>query len=1013
MFSTFGLLAQNYGNFYATIKNNPQNLTNTQLSSGCQLNLILDIPNSAFPNYFVLDNGLAGHYVDIIMDFSLRDLSGSNPDVFLEKKYMHITGANRGNSLEVDANPGVDYQHWNLDRPFELTLSLDAATQNLVNTQYKLMAIVQRVIQTNDANSSSLFSSFDINAVNLTSGLKESCSRTQNEVILSNGFFDNLNCTLDHIFDFEYVNAGNLLAVTTSSIFNCTTNNFSLTANATGGTQPYSYSWNNSATQATTTYPTGAAYAVTVTDAIGCKRSTSGTLGTPITNAFFDYPNGLYITNASQTVSDLNGDQVIRVKGPIVIEEGVKLNWSNKKIQFTRDDQPAQVTDRLPHSGVVVKAFAKLTLNNCELTGVDYCSAMWEGIQVRGSEVPDLQVNESGTQWFQGELLLNNCEIRDAVIGVALYNRNREVSVPFGGAALLRHGNGKITATTSRFINNRVGIAFQADYKNESASTITNCSFTCDAPMKDLATYQGEGTDKFISIVGIDELSKKIEIKANTFTGNGAFAPEKRGTAIYSNGSACIISSGKVGTNLVPNTFANLTKGVDVYSTGSLTHVTRIKDNRFNNVMQGVTSNGSNFDEISFNTFNIPAGTSTVNTWGLNLYNSSGFLASENSFSTLASSPFTYGVLARNNSLANGRLYRNTFSGDFFAATQAEQNNSKLEIKCNTYTGDNAYDWAVTSGLLADQGECQGTNTTTPSGNEFSGCSALDESQIFLAPLVPSFKYSAHENAVPICYTSGIDVVPCNIDKDPGSCPVQVQIPTGLGKKTGGSSKFTAVERQAEIRRLQEEGSIQDLISFVSGGQVPENVYLLIPTLIERGDCAQARLKLELLVNNSKENAAFLTLYEVLTTLCEGKRELAQLNALEHQQIKDISEGDTRVSVHAQAVLSALNEKAYLRIAEKALNQSGMQIQSTKQEEKTQILVFEVYPNPSAGDITIDFKQEKSGNLLITDAMGRIIFSKSVNNEKTQETNLSQGIYLVQFTDAMGNIERKQVFISK
>ena len=43
-----------------------------------------------------------------------------------------------------------------------------------------------------------------------------------------------------------------------------------LTANATGGTPPYSYSWNTGATAQTITYSSGGTYFVTVTDANGC-----------------------------------------------------------------------------------------------------------------------------------------------------------------------------------------------------------------------------------------------------------------------------------------------------------------------------------------------------------------------------------------------------------------------------------------------------------------------------------------------------------------------------------------------------------------------------------------------------------------------------------------------------------------------------------------------------------------------------------------------------------------------
>ncbi|SFT77470.1 Por secretion system C-terminal sorting domain-containing protein, partial [Lishizhenia tianjinensis] len=83
----------------------------------------------------------------------------------------------------------------------------------------------------------------------------------------------------------------------------------SATVNPTGGTQPYTYLWDNGETSQTATALSSGVHTVSVIDANGCNQSTYVTIGTgnALDNASFAYGNSIYCKDAVNPVPTISG----------------------------------------------------------------------------------------------------------------------------------------------------------------------------------------------------------------------------------------------------------------------------------------------------------------------------------------------------------------------------------------------------------------------------------------------------------------------------------------------------------------------------------------------------------------------------------------------------------------------------------------------------------------------------------------------------------------------------------
>ncbi|MBL4862104.1 MAG: SprB repeat-containing protein, partial [Crocinitomicaceae bacterium] len=661
------------------------------------------------------------------------------------------------------------------------------------------------------------------------------------------------------------------LGASITDILPCVWDEGAVYANPIGGVGPYTYQWNTGHTTQNIEGTIPGTYNLTVTDANGCVATASSTLTSQLDPATVDYPNGYVMSPGAPPISDQTGDEIIRIQGTLVIEDNVNYTISNEILEFAHDQQFYSSDLGHTHSGVIVEKGGKLTAVNTIFRGVSTCNAMWDGIQIWGDDCkPPVIRHDSKKKKFvpcnqdNGRLNLTDCLVQDAYIGVAAYRVNMPYAINPP-----EYGRGLLKASGTDFVNNRVGVDFMGRTLIENNSTIKGCNFICDAPMIDPLKYNGEGTDVFIRFQRV----KNPFIGANDFSGNLAFAIDKRGTGVRSYDAGYAVRSFAISgpvynpsTPPTPNSFNDLSKGIDVYSIGGAVSSVLIKDNEFNNIYQGITANGSNFSEISFNIFNTPMGDPAFNAWAVFLETNSGFLVTENTMNTMATNNFTFGIVTRDVDLIMGEVYKNDFNGDFKAASQAEGfSNSQLQLNCNKYQGTNSFDWAIIGGgVIAPQGDC----AILPQTNVFSPCTSLNA---HIASGTTTLIYESELNYMPICNTGGVTVNPCiSITPFANACPqyegITVPCPSCINE-LGQQLDFTppGLERKKikgeYVRRLAQVGDTQDLIDFLVNEGNTKDRKVLIPTHIQRRKFSEARDELNLLDQSSYENQKFYQLF--------------------------------------------------------------------------------------------------------------------------------------------------------
>jgi hypothetical protein len=215
------------------------------------------------------------------------------------------------------------------------------------------------------------------------------------------------------------------------------------------------------------------------------------------------------------------------------------------------------------------------------------------------------------------------------------------------------------------------------------------------------------------------------------------------------------------------------------------------------------------------------------------------------------------------------------------------------------------------------------------------------------------------------------------------------------------------------VRFLAQEGKTQELVSFLTGQNTPEDIKILIPTHIENGECAQARALLNTMDIGQEENKQFFKLYDVLTTLCETERGKTEINPIEREIIKNVKESETYVSVNAESMLVELDKQTKLRKPERMISVQEFNIQKSENKQfKKDKTMLNVYPNPSEdGNVIFTIDNDNIGKLIVSDLLGKLYEAKELNKNTYTISNLPRGVYVVQCLSDLGVNERIQLIV--
>ncbi|MEZ4885087.1 MAG: T9SS type A sorting domain-containing protein [Chitinophagales bacterium] len=633
------------------------------------------------------------------------------------------------------------------------------------------------------------------------------------------------------------------------------------------------------------------------------------------------------------------------ISGLMVVPANMDLIIEGTTIHFMDDN-----------SGILVEEGGYLKIDNAVLRGNPCVVSAWKGIQVEGqpNTAQPTGYSTNGSTSHGTIIIRNGSTIQDAHIGVLVQNTGTN------------SGGGILSVRNSNFTNNRIGIVMNATGVGTNLrGSIWENTFTNNAP------FVGGGGGGYTHIY-LNRLGSHFNIFGNTFTSNGV----ANVTSIYSF-SSYLLS--------VFNTFEEVYKGVDVYNTDGMPDV-RINGNDFVDTFKGITLNRVPLASIFQNTFDIPNQTQSGDfPYGIMTLGSTEFGIRENTFNT-TSSTGTYGAIFRN--ATNGaEVLENTFDGNFMVATGFEQEDSGIELNCNTYQNDAVRDWYMGQNcFLTPQGECQFDENGVAFVNEWNTGNSLNI--VNDSPNILELEHAPGSEA---------------LNNDPANavqqflCDQFVSLCDGADDNDDRNNVMLA----SRIREHLKKDEIQSALNLLIGEGETWSNRLLVQAYIGMEDWTQAQYRVNLIPQDTPENLAFRDLYTMIingTIISNESAVRAYANS-----------SDAKVVTMTEALLANYFGDTYVR------NPVAIPSGGNKKETNTmEAIQFKLIPNPAKEVLNIhlhNFSLTEEVTIRIYDLQGKLWKTvKTISDNTIAEINTSKipnGIYICQVSSKSFNSVQK------
>lgn len=423
----------------------------------------------------------------------------------------------------------------------------------------------------------------------------------------------------------------------------------------------------------------------------------------------------LTITNDQSWIGAQNpvtNSSSINIMNELRIESGITLQITNNTLSFGNEGK------------ITIEPGAKLIVNNSILTSFDCEGLMWKGIELQG--------NSSNNQYSssQGQLILNNSIVENAIQGVSVYAMN-------GSQIDWTKTGGKITSNNSTFRNNWKDVAFLS-YSFPNTSRFTATHFITTQTLKN-----GVNPGWHVSMYDVNGVIFEGCDFTNTNPLNTVF---DRGSGIKSIDSKFTVtalclpalpSSGPC-QNLIQSSFDNIDFGID--ATGSYQNQTiEISYSNFNGIIQGIQLTGTRNSKIYENTMNL---NSSLNpnqpSIGINLVSCEKHAVENNTIYGQGQISVTWGIVVDNSNLGGlskvtNLVYRNELHDLTYGITSLHENaeliqnggmtsvvpGTGLVFKCNRFYNGDISDITATGAVAINQGVCNNL-LHDPSNNVFS-----------------------------------------------------------------------------------------------------------------------------------------------------------------------------------------------------------------------------------------------------------------------------------------------------